>query len=169
MTATKTQVLNHTEIRQRISRMAYQIYENNFEEKEIIIAGIVDNGFVLAGRIAEKLEEICDIRVKLSKIVVDKENPLGAKVKIDVKTADFKDKVIVVVDDVLNSGKTIIYGLEPFLSEKVKKISTAVLVDRNHNRFPVKADYVGISLATTLQEHITVDLKGKEKDTVYLK
>lgn len=168
MTVTNTQILNHLEIGQRINRIAFQIYENNFEEKEIIIAGIVTNGFILAQRIAKQLEEISDIKVRLSKVTVNKENPIGSKVKVDVKADDFKNKVIVVVDDVLNSGKTLIYGLEPFLAEKVKKISTVVLVDRNHNRFPIKADFVGISLATTLQEHITVELNQKGKDTVYL-
>jgi pyrimidine operon attenuation protein / uracil phosphoribosyltransferase len=72
------------------------------------------------------------------------------------------------VDDVLNSGKTLIYGARMFLDAPVKKLSTVVLVDRNHTRYPIKADYIGLSLSTTMQEHITVVLDGKEKDVVYL-
>jgi pyrimidine operon attenuation protein/uracil phosphoribosyltransferase len=69
--------------------------------------------------------------------------------------------VIIVVDDVANSGKTMLYALQPFLRNQPKKIQTLALVDRTHKTFPVHTDYVGFALATTLQEHIFVEVSGE--------
>src|SRR5688572_3434374 len=166
MPARKTLVLNALQVEQKIARMAYEIYENNYEEKEVIVAGIAPHGFVLAKRIAAQLENISSIKTRLVEIKLDKGDPIGSKVKIADK--EIRDKTIILVDDVLNSGKTMIYGTRLFMNVAVKKIITVVLVDRNHTRYPVKADYVGLSLSTTLQEHISVELNGAGKDAVYL-
>ncbi|HEX8517106.1 MAG TPA: phosphoribosyltransferase family protein [Bacteroidia bacterium] len=163
----KTLILNNKQITQKINRIAYEIYENNYGEKEIIIAGIAKNGFLLAGRIASVLQEISKIKVKLIEISLDKDNPFHSSSKLEISDKDLKDRVIILVDDVLNSGKTLIFGAKLFLNSPVKRLTTAVLVDRGHNRYPIKADVVGMSLSTTLQEHITVELK-KGKETVYL-
>ena len=163
----KTLILNSTQIEQKINRIAYQIYENNHNEKEIIIAGISGNGYLFAKRIADVLQKISPIKNKLIEIIINKENPIGADIKISLTEKELKNKVIILVDDVLNSGKTLIFGAKPFLSAPVKRLTTAILVDRGHNRYPIKADFVGLSLSTTLQEHITVDLK-KGKEAVYL-
>ncbi|MBI2270800.1 MAG: phosphoribosyltransferase [Bacteroidetes bacterium] len=168
MTETKTLILNADQIRQKTDRIAYQIYENNFEEKEIIMAGIAPKGYILAQRLAKKLEEIAKIKITLVEITVNKDNPLQDEVKLSIKPKEFSGKVVILVDDVLNSGKTLVYGLAPFLNVPVKRITTAVLVDRNHNRYPIKADFVGLSLATTLQEHISVELAKSGKEAVYL-
>lgn len=167
MSNSNTLILNSLQIQQRINRIAYQIYENNYREKEVIIAGIASNGFLLAERIAKKLKEISPLEVKLAEIVVNKKNPLAKKVKVNLPDKKLKGKVVIVVDDVLESGRTMLYGIEPFLGVAVKRLITVVLVDRDHHLFPVRADYVGISLATTMQEHISVILNGKE-DAVYL-
>ncbi len=169
MTSATTLILNARQIQQKIDRISYQIYENNFEEKEIIIAGIASRGFILANRLAEKLREITKIKITLAEITVNKDNPLEEEIKLSIQPREFSGKVVILVDDVLNSGKTLIYGLAPFLALPVKRITTVVLVDRNHNRYPIKADFVGISLATTLQEHISVELTKKGKEAVYLK
>ncbi len=113
------------------------------------------------------MEKISPIKTKLIEITINKEDPLTAEIKISLTDKELKNKVIVLVDDVLNSGKTLIFGAKPFLVAPVKRLTTAVLVDRGHNRFPIKADLVGLSLSTTLQEHITVDLK-KGNEAVYL-
>lgn len=165
---TKTLVLDNTQIEQRINRIAYELYENNYEEKNIVMAGIAPNGYVLAQRIAKVLQSISPIQVKLAKLEIDKENPFEKAPSIDLKPSEMKNKVIVLVDDVLNSGKTMIYGAKLFLDAPVKRLITVVLVDRNHTRYPVKADFSGISLSTTLQEHISVELGSKSKDAVYL-
>lgn len=168
MDTTKTLVLNDKQIEQKINRIAYEIYENNYEEKDIIIAGIAPNGFFLAQKITKVLEKISPIKVRLLEIEIDKENPIAEKVKFELSDKEIKGKVILLVDDVLKSGKTLIYGARYFLSAPVKRLSTVVLVDRNHTRYPIKADYVGISLATTLKEHISVELGKKGKQAVYL-
>jgi len=168
MSSSKTLILSSRKIQQRIDRIAYQIYENNYQEKEIIIAGIASNGYLLAKRISEKMKAISPIKIKLIEIIVNKKNPLSEKVKVTFSEKELKDKVIVVVDDVLESGRTMMYGINPFLKFSLKRIITVVLVDRAHHSYPVKADFVGISLATTMQEHISVELNGGENDAVYL-
>jgi pyrimidine operon attenuation protein/uracil phosphoribosyltransferase len=164
----KTLILTNKQIEQKINRIAYQIYENNYDEKEIIIAGIAPNGYLLSKRIADALQTISPIKTTLIEILIDKEDPLSAEIKISLTDKELKNKVIVLVDDVLNSGKTLIFGAKPFLISPVKRLTTAVLVDRGHNRYPIKADFVGLSLSTTLQEHITVELNKKGNDAVYL-
>ena len=168
MSSKKTLVLNALQVEQKINRMAYEIYENNYEEKEVIVAGIAQHGFILAKRIASVLENISPIKTKLFEISLDKDNPFNSKATSKISDKEIKDKTIILVDDVLNSGQTLIYGAKLFMNVAVKKIITVVLVDRNHTRYPVKADYVGLSLSTTLQEHISVELTGNGKDAVYL-
>ena len=164
----KTLVLNNVQIQQKLNRMAYQIYEHNFSEKSIVIAGIADRGYILAERLSKILSEISSISIQLAKVTVDKENPVAQPVLVSLPAKSYTNKVIVLVDDVLNSGKALIYGVAPFISVPVKRITTVVLVDRNHNRYPIKADFVGLSLATTLQEHISVELDKNGRDAVYL-
>ena len=155
----KTLVLNKQQLQQKIDRLAWQIYEQNYKEKDIIIAGIANRGVLIAKKIAKKLTEISAIKVKLATIKVDKDNPFYKDIEVDISEKDYKNKVLILVDDVLNSGKTLMYGAKYFLSVPLKKLSTIVLVDRNHNRFPIKADFVGLSLSTTLKEHISVELE----------
>jgi pyrimidine operon attenuation protein/uracil phosphoribosyltransferase len=167
MNKTQTPVLDKKQIGQKINRIAWQVYEDNFSEKEIIVAGIAKTGFLLAQRIGTVLEKISPLKIKLVKIILDKENPLSCNIEPQLSSKELKGKIVILVDDVLNSGMTLTYSLGPFLDADVKKIRTVILVDRNHKRFPIGADFTGISLATTLQEHITVDLEGG-KDSVIL-
>ena len=155
----KTLVLNKQQLQQKLDRLAWQIYEQNYKEKDIIIAGIANRGVLIAKKIAKKLTEVSAIKVKLATIKVDKDNPFYKDIEVDISEKDYKNKVLILVDDVLNSGKTLMYGAKYFLSVPLKKLSTIVLVDRNHNRFPIKADFVGLSLSTTLKEHISVELE----------
>ncbi|OFY83704.1 MAG: phosphoribosyltransferase [Bacteroidetes bacterium RIFCSPLOWO2_12_FULL_35_15] len=164
----KTLIADSKQIQQKINRIAYEIYENNYNEKEIIIAGIASNGFILAKRIDDVLKKISPIKTKLIEIKINKENPVAVDIKISLSEKELKNKVIILVDDVLNSGKTLIFGAKPFLTTPVKRLTTVVLVDRGHNRYPIKADFVGLSLSTTLQEHITVEIDKKGKEAVYL-
>jgi len=168
MATQKNLILNEKQIEQKINRIAYQVYESSSEEKDIIIAGIMPNGYILAEYIAKVLQKISPIKVKLVKVTVDKENPADKEGEFDLDEKEFRNKVIVLVDDVLNSGKTMIYGAKYFLKAPVKRLQTLVLVDRNHTRYPVKADFVGLSLSTTLQEHVSVELEKKGKEAVYL-
>jgi pyrimidine operon attenuation protein/uracil phosphoribosyltransferase len=154
-------ILTNQEIIYKIRRIAYQIYENNAKSKEIIIAGITDNGFVLAKKIKETLDAISDIKTTLCEVYIDKENP-RMEVTTSLAVANYKNKSLVLVDDVLNSGTTLMYAVKHFLDVPLKQFKTAVLVNRNHKKYPVKADFKGISLSTSLQEHISVEFTKKE-------
>lgn len=148
-------ILNQEQIRHKIRRIAYQIYESNIKEKEIIIAGIANKGFELAKKLEKELKEISPIETRLCKVEIDKKNPLG-KITTSISSEEYQNKSIVLVDDVLNSGTTLIYGVRHFLKVPLKQFKTAVLVDRNHKKYPVKADFKGISLSTSLSETVKV-------------
>lgn len=167
MTLTKHIILNHKEINHKIKRIAYQIYESNVDESEVILAGIDTNGYILAKKLKSSLDKISDIKSILCKVVIDKKNPLSA-ITTSIPADDYADKSIVLIDDVLNSGSTLIYGVKHFLEVPLKQFKTAVLVNRNHKKFPVKADFKGISLSTSLNEHVEVILEGTDFEA-YLK
>lgn len=157
MTTEKNTILNHQEIEHKIKRIAYQIYETNIDEKELIIAGIDKNGYLLAKKLKANLDKISEIDSQLCRVKVNKTNPLDLIVtSLDPKI--YENKSLVLVDDVLNSGSTLMYGVKHFLDVPLKRFKTAVLVNRNHKKFPVKADFKGISLSTSLKEHINVNL-----------
>ncbi|MFY7669922.1 phosphoribosyltransferase family protein [Tenacibaculum sp. MEBiC06402] len=161
MVETQNIILNNTEIAQKIKRIAYQIYEVNYKESEIVIAGIADNGFYLAEKIVTVIKEISDIKVTLCKVIMDKKNPLSS-VSTDINASSYQNKSVVLVDDVLHSGTTLIYAIKHFLDVPLKKFKTAVLVNRNHKKYPVKADFKGISLSTSIKEHVVVEFKKDE-------
>lgn len=154
-------ILNNKQINQKIRRISYQIFEANSNEQEVIIAGIIGNGFVLAEKIVAVLETISNLKVTLCKVNIDKSNPLG-DITTTINEADYQDKSVVLVDDVLNSGTTLIYGVKHFLNVPLKQFKTAVLVNRNHKKYPVKADFKGTSLSTSLKEHIQVEFSDND-------
>jgi len=160
-------ILSHNEINHKIKRIAYQIYESNSNETEVILAGIDSNGYILAKKLKTVLSKISPINPILCKVSINKKNPLET-IKTSIKVADYTNKSIVLIDDVLNSGTTLIYGVKHFLDVPLKQFKTAVLVNRNHKKYPVKADFKGISLSTSLNEHVEVILEGKNYE-VYLK
>lgn len=162
-----TLLLNHEQIQQKINRMAYQLFENNYTETELVLAGIQQRGYVLAQKIKAVLANFSKQKVTLLSIEVEKDTPYANFQSKEIERHLFENKVVVVIDDVLNSGKTMIYGVNQFLHAPVKKIATLVLVDRNHKRFPINADYVGISLATTLKQNIKV-VFSETKDEAFL-
>ena len=157
----KNQILHHQEIEHKIRRIAYQIYEANADEKALVIAGVTGGGQLFAQKLQQLLKEIMDAEILSCEVFIDKENPLASPIKTSLDEEKIKDKSVVLVDDVLNSGTTLIYGVLFFLQLPVKQLKTAVMVNRNHKKYPVKADFKGISLSTSLQEHVQVNLKGK--------
>ena len=159
-------ILNHQEIAHKIKRIAYQIYETFVDEKEIVIAGIAENGYVFAEKIAENLQSIAPIKVILCEVFIDKQNP-NKKITTSIPPEKYINKGLILVDDVLNSGTTLVYAVRHFLDVPLKKFKTAVLVDRNHKKYPVKADFKGISLSTSLFEHVNVVFE-KDNDRAYL-
>jgi pyrimidine operon attenuation protein / uracil phosphoribosyltransferase len=167
MVMEKNLILDAAQVRQKIKRMAYEIFEHNFKEKVVVIAGIEGQGYTLAKLLASEVEAIADLKITLVKVSIDKMIPQQSEVALDCDLKDIRKKCIVLVDDVLNTGRTFAYSLKPFLNIEVKKIEIAVLVNRSHTLFPIYPQYTGYELATTLSEHVEVVL-GKE-NAVYLK
>lgn len=166
MSVEKNIILTSQQIQHKIKRIAYQIIESNTKEKEIVLAGITTNGFLFAKEIEKVLVQISDIKISMCEVYIDKKNPLSP-IKTSISSSEYKNKSLVLVDDVLNSGATLIYGIKHFLEVPLKRCKTAVLVNRNHKKYPVKADFKGMSLSTTLQEHVVVEFTG-DKAIAYL-
>ena len=158
-------ILTHDEINHKIRRIAFQIYENNVNESEVILAGIDKNGYIFAKKLKIALQKISDINPLLCKVTIDKKNP-WLEIKTSIPPEDYTNKSLVLVDDVLNSGTTLIYGVKHFLNVPLKQFKTAVLINRNHKKYPVKADFKGISLSTSLHEHVNITLEGKVYEAV---
>ncbi|NNK83273.1 MAG: phosphoribosyltransferase [Flavobacteriaceae bacterium] len=161
MALQENSILSHDEINRKITRIAYQIYECNVNEKEIIIAGIAENGYVFAKKLKTSLEKISSIKPVLCEVKIDKKNPQET-ILTSIKETNYANKSVILVDDVLNSGTTLIYSVKHFLNVPLKQFKTAVLINRNHKKYPVKADFKGISLSTSLNHHVEVVLKGKK-------
>jgi len=155
------QVLNHQQVQKKVTRMAYEIYERNLKSERVVIAGISGMGKILATLLVEKLREISPLKIEEMEIILDKSNINSANVELSDEI-DFSGKTAILVDDVLNTGRTLIYALNPFLDTEVEKIEIAVLVNRSHGKYPLRPDYTGFELSTTLNEHILVDLSTSE-------
>lgn len=168
-TGQPTLILNSEQIRQKIRRIAFQIYENNFEEPAVLLAGIAGEGYVLAQELARELQRIAPFSVTLLQLNFDKTQVSQPLVQANRPAAEYTNTVVIVVDDVLYTGRTLAFGLQPFLSVPVHKLQVAVLVDRNHPRYPVAADYKGYELSTTLTEFVDVVLSDEKRMGVYLK
>lgn len=153
-------ILTNEQINHKIRRIAFQILESNSNEKEIVLAGIVSNGFIFANKLKTVLDEISSVNIVLCEVLIDKKTPIN-KISTSLNSEDYKNKSLVLVDDVLNSGTTLMYGIKHFLEVPLKQFKTAVLVNRNHKKYPVKADFKGISLSTTMQDNVTVSFEKK--------
>ncbi len=151
-------ILTHTQIEQKINRLAFQLIENTFELDTIYIGGITGNGIVLAEKLKNIIEHNSDQKIVLFEVILDKEQPLSQPIQLTIDPADLNGKTIVLVDDVLNSGKTMQYGLMKILEQPVYKIYTVVLIDRKHRRYPIKANFFGLRLTTILMDHVEVSL-----------
>jgi len=159
-------ILNKLEIEHKIKRIAYQIYETFADEEVIVIAGISKNGYTFAEKLANDLMRISPIKVTLCEVFINKTAPALA-ITTSIPKEEYENRGLVLVDDVLNSGTTLVYGVRHFLEVPLKKFKTAVLVDRNHKKYPVKADFKGISLSTSLLEHVQVVFEN-ENSYAYL-
>jgi len=157
----KKQILTEEEIGLKLERLAYQIYENNLDQKEIVLAGMQKRGYAIAEVLEKKIVKLSKAKIRLISINIDKRNPIDSSLS-DTKKLD--GKAIVIIDDVANSGRTLLYALNPFLNIIAKRIQICVLVDRKHKSYPVCAGYIGMQLSTTVEEHIKVEIeKGKIK------
>jgi len=156
----RTIVLDHRQIKQKIVRMAYEIIENLFEVDTIHVIGISGNGNQLAQLVVDEMRNITGQKIVYNTVEVNKENPLAHPISFDIANLDLSRANVVLIDDVINSGKTIQYALNHILQQSVQQVKTATLVDRKHRRFPIHADFVGIQLSTTMQDRVEVSFEG---------
>jgi pyrimidine operon attenuation protein/uracil phosphoribosyltransferase len=162
---TKSAILDRDAVKRKIRRIALEVAEQNAGEEEVVLAGIVGHGEVVAKVIAAELQKLVELKVTLVTIQLDKKNPLHVTVEPSI---ELLDKVIIIVDDVVNTGKILFYALKPFMQAYPKKLQTLVLVERSHKLFPIQSDYAGLTIATTLQEHIAVEVEGEEISGAWL-
>lgn len=160
-------ILDADQIAQKIARLAHEIHENHYKDKEIVMVGIRERGFEFAARINDYLIANTDIEVTLAALEIDKDDPLDSFIQLDMAPEELDGKCVLLVDDVLNSGRTAMYAVRYLLGRPVRDLRTVFLVKREHRMFPVMANYVGIALATTLREHISVVFG--EGEGVYLR
>ncbi|WP_114788981.1 phosphoribosyltransferase family protein [Niabella yanshanensis] len=165
MAKEKRYILQSDIIEKKLNRLALEIIENNIEEKELVFAGIEEKGVLLAKKLQKIVKKFAEVKVELLTIQLDKSKP--EEIELSAK-GGFDDKVIIIMDDVTNSGRTLLYAIKPFLAFHPKKIQTLVLVERSHTQYPISANYKGLSLATTLQEHIIVEATGDHITGAYL-
>ena len=161
----KKYILSAEKAHMKLRRIAFQILERNADSTSIHIAGVKENGYLLALEIKKVLEEISSFHIELSAIELDKTNPILCKIDASI---DFGNKVVLIVDDVVNSGKAMLHAIQPILAQAPKNIQTATLVERSYKTYPLHVDYVGVSLATTLEDHISVEFKDGELQGAYL-
>lgn len=161
-------ILNQRQIKQKTKRLAIEILENNYGADEIILAGINNNGMGFAHMLMEELLQISDSQVTVTRIRLNPASPTTSEVHIEMPAERIEAKVLIVVDDVANTGRTLFYAMKPLLAVLPSKIEIAVLVDRKHKSFPIRTDYVGLTLATTLKENIDVKILNAKEQAVFL-
>jgi len=154
-----SEVLNHKQVGQKITRMAFEIYERNVNSAGVVFAGITGMGMCMARLLAEELKKISPLQIEVVEVLLDKNAVSRAEVELS-REIQLADKTIILVDDVLNTGRTLVYAMKPFLDQEILKMEIAVLVNRSHGLFPLRPDYTGYELSTTLNEHIRVDVSG---------
>jgi pyrimidine operon attenuation protein/uracil phosphoribosyltransferase len=166
MSTERTLVLDHDRVQRKLQRIAHQLHEENWEENGIVLVGIAPRGMLLARRLCDQLRDISELKTDLVELQLDKDDPLTGPAALNADMKDLKGRVVVLVDDVLMSGRTLMHAAAHLVHVPLKKLTTVVLVDRRHRTYPIRADIVGLTLSTTVQEHISVEL-GK-KDAVFL-
>ena len=161
-------ILNHHQIDQKLQRLAYEILEENYTVKQLYFLGINNSGYSFGQMLKDRYDQVSGKESVLGRVLLNPAGPTSDAVTLDLTTS-LNGKNVIIVDDVANTGRTLFYAIKPILEYLPKKVEAAVLVDRKHKRFPIKVDYVGLSLATTLKEHINVSLSKSGQLSAYLK
>lgn len=163
----QTLVLNEQQVALKIKRIAWEILERHASEDKLVMVGISKSGFWLATQVQKELLAVSDLEIDLVEMKINKKDPLDNAIELSMPLQAFDYANVVLIDDVLNSGKVLMYGIRHLLTQPLKKLTTAVLVDRNHKLFPVKADVKGLSLSTSMNEHVAVKI-NKNSAEVFL-
>lgn len=167
MSEERSVIMDSGKIHQKLERMAYEIYEHNYDEAQLLIAGINNRGLLVAKYITKRLQEITPLQIDLVHLTLNAKDPAGQPVEVKLPY-DINGKVVIIVDDVANTGRTLLFAAKPFLEFTPKKLNCAVLVDREHKQYPVFCEFVGLSLSTTIQEHIEVTVRNDTFESVSL-
>jgi pyrimidine operon attenuation protein / uracil phosphoribosyltransferase len=164
------QILDDRQVRQKIRRLAIEILEHNYDEDTLILAGLNRNGLGFAQLLLDELQPLAppSLRITLTRIRLNPANPTEYEPQIELGSEELRNKCVIVVDDVANTGRTIFYAIQPMLKVLPRKVEVAVLVDRKHKSFPIQADYVGLTLHTTLYENIDVQILDTQEMAVHL-
>ena len=168
MSVSRDLVLGHDNIVRKLDRIAREILEVHYRESRMHVLGISGQGVAVSQALARRQRALSDIDILTGTLSVNKEAPLEGEMTCDVELDSFQDAIVIVVDDVLNSGRTLIHSVAHVLHGKPREVHTAVLVDRKHRSFPIRADYCGLTLSTHLNEHIAVDLSNPDAATVHV-
>ena len=163
----KTKILDSKQVDRKIKRIAYEIYENNYSAKEIFLVGINGGGYNFAQRLEKSLTEISNTKISLSELIINKKNPSEKEATINgLDINSLESQTLILVDDVLNTAKTLVYAIKPFLKVNLAKLETAILVNRSHGKYPISASYSGHELPTTISNHIEVNIDEKEAEVL---
>ena len=160
-------ILTNTQIAHKIRRIALQILESNIDEPQIVLAGISKNGFLIAEKLQDIISNYSDVNIILCEVFINKKDLL-TDIELSISTDQYINSSVVLIDDVLHSGATLIYGVKHFLNVPLKQLKTAVLINRNHKKYPIKADFKGLSLSTSINEHIEIIFDTNNNATAVL-
>ncbi len=161
-------ILDSKQINQKLKRMAIEILENNIEEEELYLLGINNNGLKFAKLLSSYIKKMSDKKLHLFNLRLDPANPTKESISINIDLELLENKAVIIIDDVANTGRTMFYAFKPLLDILPKKVELAVLVNRQHKTFPSHPNYIGISLATTLQDNINVNINSAKERQVSL-
>lgn len=161
-------LLNAEQVELKIQRLSYEIAERYHNTKTLYVFGIEGQGYKLAERIIKELQTLTNAEITLNKIIINKQNPIGSVKTDNAIIQTIKNKDILLIDDVLNSGKTLFYAMQAFINIPIQSLRVLVLVNRSHQRFPVYPDFVGMTLSTTYQNHIEAMINSKKESVVFL-
>jgi len=152
-------ILSRETAARKLNRLAMEVAERNLGNNELILIGIRENGIHIARSIAKHLTAVFAGRIKVLELWLDKKQPRDIRLSEEM---DFSGKHILLVDDVANSGRTMLYSLKPLLDHYPARVETLALLERTHKQYPIAVDYVGLSVSTSPEEHIVVEVLDGE-------
>lgn len=168
MSAQRDMVMTHDNVVRKLDRMARELLEVHFQESSLVLIGVAGQGVALCEALSSRLQALSNLEVLTGTLTMHKDLPLEHELLCDVDMTTWNDKIVILVDDVLNSGRTLIHAVRFVLEGHPREVHTAVLVDRKHRSFPIRADYCGLTLSTHHNEHIAVDLSDPDHTSVHL-
>ena len=160
--AVQNLILDNSDIENKIQRIGLEILEDNIDQSKIILFGISDNGKLISQKLIDHINKISDIKIVLIDVIINN-GSISYNSKFDVL-----NESIIIVGDVSQTGKTLQMVISDLMLYNPSKIKTSVIINRDQTMFPVKIDYSGLSLSTSVNEHVDVIIDKKGRLSVYL-